>query len=242
LHLWDNEHHLSWKDLSYSLETGSSAFAKNYGKEWFDYLSLDAEKTHMYHKVISTYARRDYMTVIDKLDLNAHRSIVDIGGSTGTLLGLILDRFTHLQGELFDLPEVCQNITIPSCLASRLKIVPGNFFKPWPHLDSDAAILARVLHDWSDDKASEILSKIPCDTLYIIEILLDEQKGSGALLDLNMLVMTGGKERTKDEFEHLLHQSGFTLQSVSPLNEVSCLLTAKRTLLNDTALYAKLID
>jgi hypothetical protein len=223
--LWDEEHQTSWKDLPYSLETGESAFKKQYGLDWFDYLAQDQSKCRHYHHILASYARRDYQELID---LSSFRSVVDLGGSTGTFLIELLMRYPHLKGELFDLPEVCHEVKVPPELGSRIRIVPGNFFKTWPPLESDVAILTRILHDWPDDKALEILRKIPCRTVYIIENLLDKTSAQGALLDLNMLVMTGGKERTKEEFEHLLKNSGWQAPTFQPLNEVAFVIKAER--------------
>ncbi len=234
--LWKEEHLISWQKLIYSLKTESSSFDHLFGKSWFDYLKNNEEKTGLYHQAISTYARRDYKSASVLVDLSNHRSIVDIGGSSGILMMELLKANPHLQGIILDLPSVISLIQIPPDLEGRLQLLSANFFSDWPLFTVDCAILSRVLHDWSDSSCVEILKKVknvlsdtPSRRLYIIENLLDSKTFSGSLLDLNMLVMTEGRERTLDCFEKILNQAGFVLENTCPLNEVSTILIAKKT-------------
>ncbi len=233
--LWKDEHLNSWQKLLYSLKTESSSFDHLFGQSWFDYLKNNEEKTGLYHRAISAYAKRDYRAASMRLDLSNHRSIVDIGGSSGILIMELLKANPHLQGIILDLPNVISLIQIPPYLEGRLKLLPANFFNDWPSFKSDCAILSRVLHDWSDSscieilkKTSRILTDTPSHRLYIIENLIDSNDFSGSLLDLNMLVMTEGKERTLECFEKILSLAGFVLENTCPLNEVSTILIAKR--------------
>jgi hypothetical protein len=235
--LWKDEHLHSWQKLLYSLKAKTPSFDHLFEKSWFDYLKNNEEKTTLYHQAISTYARRDYKAASLRLDLTNHHSIVDIGGSSGTLMMELLKANPHLQGIILDLPNVISLIQIPPDMEGRLKLLPANFFADWPLFKADCAILARVLHDWSDSSCVEILKKVknvlsntPTHRLYIIENLLDSKSFSGSLLDLNMLVMTEGKERTLDCFEKILAEAGFILEKTCPLNEVTTILIAKRAL------------
>lgn len=235
--LWKKEHMESWKKLSYSLKTGCPAFDKFYGARWFDWLKKNPEEDRLYHDVLSIYAKRDYLKISQQLDLSKHQSIIDIGGGKGVLLSHLLEKNTHLTGFLFDLPNVLKQAVIPKSLAARMKCVSGNFFETWPVFSVDSAILSRVLHDWAEEEVVQILRKLrlaltDCidNRVYIIENILNETNSNGGLLDLNMLVMTGGAERTLDQFEQLLNQSGFILETVLPLNQVSSILIAKKNI------------
>lgn len=235
LQLWKEEHLTSWGHLAESLQTESCAFEKQYGANWFQWLNKDLEKNRMYHRVISLYAKRDYQKLPLLLPLHNHRSIVDIGGSSGTLLCHLLQQHPHLKGLLLDLPEVLKESIIPVDLQKKIELIPTDFFEDWPPFLVDGAIMARVLHDWPDQEAIQILKKLHFrledggeSRIYILENVLQEDTGSGGLLDLNMLIMTGGKERTLDEFKFLLSEAGFILEKTLPLNQVSTILVGKK--------------
>lgn len=235
LALWKDEHLTAWQHILHSLKTGSSTFDHLYGKNWFEWLKDQPDKNELYHSAISTYARRDYKTFCNVIDMSKHSSVLDVGGSKGTLLIDILERYPHLKGMLLDLPHVIPLVDIPPHLEQRLSLIAGNFFQDWPSFTIESAILSRVLHDWDDTSALEILKKVhsvlsdhPHHRLYIIENLLDKTTGQGALLDLNMLIMTGGSERTLEQFKALLDQAGFVLEAVRPLNQVSSILIGRK--------------
>jgi hypothetical protein len=224
--LWKEEHLTAWQNLLYSLKTEKPAFEHLFDKPWFDYLKDKDEKTRLYHQALSSYAKCDYNTITSHINFKKHQSVIDIGGSSGALLFEILEKNTHLFGTLLDLPSVISLIQIPPHLKNRIQLVPLDFFSPWPIVKADCAILSRILHDWSDQKALHILQNvyhIVTDTLYVIE-----NTASAPLLDLNMLVMTEGHERTLEDFKKLLNKAQFRLETSYPLNEVSSLITSKK--------------
>lgn len=232
--LWGEEHLTSWSQLTYSLKSGLPAFNHLYDKGWFDWLKENPEKEALYHKALSIYAKRDYDSFTSSIDLKNHHSIADIGGSTGALLINILNKNPHLQGTLLDLPSVIELATIPLELKERIRCLPIHFFEAPPSITVESAVLSRILHDWPDAQAVTILTHVrslfssnPKNRLYIIEKIQQKNSPHGALLDLNMLVMTGGVERTLEEFSSLLKQGGFILEDVKALNEVSSTLVAR---------------
>jgi len=233
--LWKEEHLTSWGQLLHSLKTGRPAFDDLYGKNWFEWLKDHPDKTELYHSAISIYAKRDYQAFCSIIDMSKHSSVVDVGGSKGTLLIDILEHNAHLTGMLLDLPNVAQLAGIPLHLRERVKVIPADFFEEWPSFTAESAVLSRVLHDWDDESAVKILKKIHSalsnlsnHRLYIIENLIDETGSQGALLDLNMLIMTGGSERTLNQFKALLDRAGFILEATHPLNQVSSIITARK--------------
>lgn len=156
-------------------------------------------------------------------DFRGHRHLLDVGGGSGIVSGTLAQRFPNLRVTIFDLPQVCA--VLPGLLprygcGDRITAHPGDMFHaatyPQGH---DCAVLCRVLHDWSDDKARSILNNLrtalaPGGTLLVVESLLDTPEPSGrmfaTLSDLMMLVLTdGGRERTAAEYEALLRQAGF---------------------------------
>lgn len=229
--LWMMEHFSSWEQLSFSLQTSQSAFEKCYETPWFNYLDKNPKKREHYHQALSQYALRDYEDLGSKIDFSNHHRVGDIGGSTGTLLEILNEKYPHLEGHLLDLPSVIAQI--PNSQKKKLDLHPLNFFETWPELELDGAILSRIIHDWPDEKAIHILKqarhllKNASSRLYVIENILDKATGSGALLNLNMLVMTGGKERTLSEFHSLFDEGGFVLEHSTPLNCVSSIFVLK---------------
>lgn len=233
--LWKGEHLTCWRHLSTSLKTDKPAFDSLYGKGWFDWLKDHEDKNLLYHNVLSKYAKRDYQAFCSRIDLSHHRSLLDVGGSSGTLLIDILHKNPHLTGILFDLPNVVKLVQIPKPLEERMKLVAGDFFDGFPPFSVESAVLSRIIHDWPDSKAIEILKQVhaslsnnPQNRIYIIENILDEMTCSGGLLNLNMLVMTGGCERSLAHFSRLLNQAGFSLETVYPLGQVSSILVARK--------------
>ena len=223
--LWMEEHLQAWKKVATALQQEKPSFESLYHQNWFDYIKNHPQKETLYHQALSHYAHNDYQTFGEVIDCTIHQSIADIGGSTGTFIKILLKKYPHIEGTVLDLPSVLEKCTPQP----RLTLVPLDFFEKWPKCSFDGVILSRVLHDWDDDKALHILKKVrkiiqDTGRLYVIENLLDKNTGSGALLNLNMWVMTGGKERTLEEFKNLYSQEGFRLETTFPLNKVSSIL------------------
>ena len=231
--LWMMEHYSSWHKLPYSLKNGRCAFEKCFQEKWFDFLAKDPEKQELYHQALSQYAKRDYANLAAKIDFSTYHTIADIGGSEGTVLKMLISKNPHLTGHLIDLPTVIDQITLPKSLRKKIFLYSCDFFKTWPQLKVDVAILCRVIHDWPNDEALHILKrarallKNTSSRLLVIENILDKETGNGALLNLNMLVMTGGQERTFHDFTHLFKKAGFSVEKTVSLNTVSSILVLK---------------
>ena len=227
---WGRESSAAWAGLADALRTGESGFAEAYGLGFFDWLSERTAELESYHRAMSTYARHDYPRLADAVDFHEHSAVLDAGGGTGELSFALLRRYPDLAATVLDRPEVIRTASIPDDIASRCELVAGDLFGRWPDV-SDAAILARVLHDWSDEAAARILrsaraAMVAGQALYVVEMVLDESSGSGGMLDLNMLAMTGGAERTRDQFEVLLRSEGFRMRKVTPTDVVSSVISA----------------
>ena len=227
---WGRESTTAWAGLADALRTGESGFSKAYGLGFFDWLAGRPAEVESYHKAMSTYARHDYPKLADAVDFHRHSAVLDAGGGTGELAFALLRRHPDLTATVMDRPEVICTASVPEDIASRCDLVVGDLFGEWPRV-SDAAILARVLHDWSDEEAVRILRGARAAmqagrALYVVEMVLDEGTGSGGMLDLNMLAMTGGAERTRAQFEGLLQSAGFRVLKVTPTDAVSSVISA----------------
>lgn len=227
---WGRESYTAWSGVVRTLQTGQPAFEAAFGKNFFDWVGERPKDLRSYHKAMTTYARHDYRALADSVDFTGHRSILDAGGGTGELTFAILRSCPDLSGVVMDRPEVAAAI-VPKDLNGRCVFVGADLFEMWP-ISSDAVVLARVLHDWPDSDALRILKRAresmsAGDTLYVLEMLRDESTGSGSLLDLHMLVMTGGAERTEDQFREMLSQSGFRMIDLTPTESVSSVIRAQ---------------
>ncbi len=228
---WGRESYQAWAGVTQSLRTGRSAFENRYGKSFFDWIQDRPSDLTVYHSAMSTYARHDYRDLAKATDFSAHERILDAAGGTGELAFTLLRSIPGLEATVMDRAEVVEAADTPADLRGRCRFVVGDLFDKWP-VSADAVILARVLHDWPDSEAARILSRareaMPNDgTLYLVEMVLDDAAGNGGLLDLNMLVMTNGCERTEEQFGDILEQAGFRLVDVTESGSVSSVIRAK---------------
>ena len=229
--LWGGETYAVWAEAVYSLRTRRSAFRKLYGQNLFEHLQDRPEQLRSSHRAFASYARHDYQSLATACDLGIHDHILDAGGGTGELAFALLRTYPNLAATVMDLPEVIRQASPPNNLRGRCQFVAGNFFGQWP-VSSHAVVLARVLHDWPDQDALRILARareaMPTGgTLYAVEMVLDDHTGTGGLLDLNMLIVAGGAERTEEQFKHLLDRAGFELIDVVPTPPVSSVIRAR---------------
>ena len=228
---WGGDSYAAWEGLTDSLRTGRSSFTKIHGKNYFDRIAERPEELSSYHRAMATYARHDYRLLAETVDFGAHGSVLDAGGGTGELAFALLRRFPHLNATVMDRSEVVAGVVPPEDISGRCAFIAGDLFGKWPR-SGDAVVLARVLHDWPDDAALNILARAResldtgC-TLYIVEMMLQDGNGSGGLLDLNMLVMTGGAERTKERYVEMLAATGFAVRDVLPTGAVSSVILAE---------------
>jgi SAM-dependent methyltransferase len=163
-----------------------------------------------------------YLTaIVDAYDFSRFERIVDIGGGHGALLLAILTANPRVQGVLYDLAGVVAGASVPSTVADRLEIVAGDFFEGVP-AGADAYLLKGIIHDWNDASAGAILRNCrrairPDGRLFIMDnVLIPSSDPASALMDLLMMVVTGGRERTESEFRSLLREAGFSLVKVIP--------------------------
>ena len=228
---WGKEAYRAWSGITQSLLTGEDGFERVHGEKFFDWIHNRPADLQAYHSAMSTYARHDYEGLEDSVDFTIHESILDAGGGTGELSFSLLRSCPALRATVMDRAEVVEAASPPAEFKGRCRFVAGDLFQEWP-VTAHAVILARVVHDWPDHDALRILRRArqamsTDDTLYLIEMVLDDESGVGGLLDLNMLVMTGGAERTEAQYRGLLEQSGFELQEIIPTNSVSSVIRAR---------------
>jgi len=212
----DAAHWAAWGHLLEGVRTGETPFAIAHGRPFFDYLSeVDAQGRH-YDEAWNTLGDSD-AAITDAFDFSRFSRIVDVGGGRGGLLRRVLASAPEATGVLFDRP----NVVAEAPFIERAETIGGDFFVSVPE-GGDLYILKHVLHDWPDERASEILSN--CEQamadrgrLLIVELVVpDGASPSFARIDdLNMFVLTGGRGRTEGEYRELLGSAGLTLERVT---------------------------
>jgi SAM-dependent methyltransferase len=214
-----------WKcfeQLQYSVETGKTAMEKVFGMPLFDYLAQHPELASQFSEAMVGMHGAESAAVAASYDFST-LEVVDVGGGTGNMLAHILTRYSQCRGVLFDCPHVVADapaVLRANGVESRVCIEHGDFFKSVPG-GGDAYILSHIIHDWNEEQCLTILSNCrkamkPGAKLLIVEFVLPEgdEPHVGKLLDLTMLAVTGGEERTADEYRRLVARAGLTMTRV----------------------------
>jgi O-methyltransferase domain/Dimerisation domain len=219
-------HPLRWEDwgnLLHSVKTGEPAVVKLRGKPFFEYLDSNPELAESFNNAMTAGSEFAIYAVLASYDFSGYRKIVDVGGGHGRLLSMVLAKAPSARGVLFDLPTVVDGAgpeMKKADVTERCTVAGGSFFESVPE-GGDAYLMKAIIHDWKDDDALRILGNIrnaiaTDGKLLLLESVLPERASSdiGMLIDLEMLVAVGGKERTRAEWANLLARAGFRLNRV----------------------------
>lgn len=215
----------SWQELAFSMRTGEPAFPKVFGMPMFDYLGAHPEHAAIFDGAMTSVTTIVEAAIVGAYDFSTIRMLVDVGGGHGRLLSGILRRNPALRGMLFDLPHVVEGAKTSFAaqgLSDRVEVRSGNFFESVP-AGGDTYLMKLILHDWDDERCVRLLRNSreamgPEGRLLVVEGVVSPP-GEAALhklLDLEMLVMLGGRERTAEEFRALFEAAGFRLARVIP--------------------------
>jgi hypothetical protein len=220
--LQGEERYFTWGKLLQCIKSGHSVFHEIYGKPVFAWNRENPHRASIFDDAMTDMSRIEVRELLKVFDFQEYRHLVDLGGGNGYLLSEVMEKYPYLQGTLFDLGQVADQVIPPVCLKERWSLQSGDFFCSVP-AGADCYLLKNILHDWGDSGCAKLLGNIrkamdlSCGHLIIYEqIIPDGNKPFiGKLLDINMLLMhEGGMERTRGEFERLLANSGFTIKSV----------------------------
>lgn len=217
------EHFRAWCDLLYSVQTGLPAFDKVYGMPVFDWLSQHPEQAAVFDAAMVSVHGRETAAVLDAYDFSGVQTLCDIGGGNGSVLIATLQRNPHLKGMLYDLPGVIgrakKNFEAAGLL-DRTQLAPGSFFESIP-AGADTYFMRHIIHDWNDEQCTTILKNVhkilPANgRVLVAESVIPPGNDPffGKLLDLNMLVVPGGQERTAAEYKTLFAGAGFRLEGI----------------------------
>jgi len=215
-----------WGYLLESVKTGKPVFKNIFGMDIFDYLANDASAAKLYNQAISNFSEKQDVAITSGYNFSFIRNLVDVAGGRGTLIASILKANLTMQGILFDLPHVVAD-TKPLIealeLQDRCQLVGGNFFESVP-TGGDAYLLRYIIHDWDDERAITILKNCyeamqSNGRVLLVEMVIPQgnEPFYGKLLDLQMLLNYGGRERTEVEYQVLLETAAFLLTKIYPV-------------------------
>jgi hypothetical protein len=216
------EHYQIWKHLSAMIMDGQqNAFNLEYGNNIFEYAGKNSKYSKVFNDAMSSYSAMHTAMVLEALngyDFSNISHICEIGGGQGHLLSHLQSKYKHLKGTILELEPVVNNqdSSWPSRmdLQDRCKYIKGNMFEKVP--SADLYLMKMILHDWNDDECIKILSNIHKSAsdkskVFIIEHLVPDPTTShfSKLFDIHMMCATTGRERTIEEFQSILNQSGW---------------------------------
>jgi hypothetical protein len=225
LMLVDDYNWSAWGALEHTVRTGEPAFEHVHGAPAFPWMREHPEKEKMFSASMASISVMENAAVTRAYAFGKVRKVVDVGGAHGHLLVSILRSYVKLRGVLFDQPPVIEEAAksgflSASDLAGRCEAVGGDFFDSVPP-GADTYVMKYIIHDWDDDKSVRILQNCrkamgEDGRVLVIDhvVTAGNRFDWGKLMDINMMVMLGSKERTKDEFRQLFARAGLRLKRV----------------------------
>jgi hypothetical protein len=212
-------------EFPHSVRTGGAAFDKVFGKPIFEYLAEQPERGRVFDAAMGSIHGGETQPMIEAFDFSGVGTIVDVGGGNASTLLAVLRAAPRARGIVFDLPGVIDRTTRiidEAGMADRCAVEGGDFFARVPS-GGDAYLLRHIIHDWDDDRSVAILSRCreavaPGGRVLVVESVLPEGNvpHPGKWLDLIMLAIPGGRERTASEYERLFTRAGLTLARIVP--------------------------
>jgi SAM-dependent methyltransferase len=215
-------HWLPWGRLSEAVRRGERQTPETLGAELFHYYSDNPQEGRAFTGAMSGSSAEVADEIARVLDTSSARQVVDVGGASGTLVTALLVKNPLLEGIIFDRPDVAPraiDAVAEGGLSSRCRVVAGDFFVAVP--EADIHILKYIIHDWDDEQSISILSNCaralrPNGRVVLVERVIPEDGATGdaSLIDLNMLVVLPGRERTVSQYGNLLARAGLSLDRI----------------------------
>ncbi len=220
-----------WEQLYESVRDGESKANVVFGMEFWDYLHANPEESELFGEAMKANSHASMQGVLALCDLSNVGSIVDVGGGFGHLAVALLGKYPKLRAAVLEsadlIPIAKKNLPVNDPgVAARLEYVGGDMFQAVPA--ADAYILKHIIHDWNDAQCTQILRHCHASMkgngrLLCVDAVVPPMGDTGCtpakLLDLNMMVFIPGKERTRKQWEELYAAAGFSIKSITPLND-----------------------
>jgi hypothetical protein len=236
LWLTDPFHFRTYAELMHSVKTGQPAVEQVVGKPVFEYLAGEPALSGVFNDAMTAFSGAVAPAALKAYDFSGIDVLVDVAGGHGEILMSVLRAYPAMRGILFDVDHVIAGAApriAAAGLTGRCETATGNFFKTVPA--GDAYIMKHIIHDWEDARAVTILKNIRQaitsreGRLILLEAVIQpgNQPDLGKFIDLEMLVMPGGCERTAEEFGALFARGGFALSRVVPTESPLCVIEAR---------------
>lgn len=215
----------AWDGLMVGVKGEVIPFDQQKGATHFEYLQAHPDEEDVFAQAMASVSGAENPAVAQALDAGGIKTLVDVGGSGGHLLAAVLQQHADVRGVLFDQPqvvEVARQATFlnEESLKARVSYAGGDFFQAVPK-DADAYLMKYILHDWNDEQCVSILASCrqamaPGGQVIVVDNVIEpgNEPSWGKMLDINMLVLTGGRERTADEFGLLFERAGLKLDRI----------------------------
>jgi O-methyltransferase domain/Dimerisation domain len=229
----------AWGALEHGVRTGELPFDHVFKEPVFSYLQKFPDKQAVFSASMANISVGQNVAIANAYPFGECRELVDVGGAHGHLLAAVLGKHRKLRGILYDLPQVVARAAdsgFVSAPAVRARCVTqgGDFFTSVPK-GADAYMMKYIIHDWDDDKCVRILSN--CReamasggrVLVIDHVIAPGNAPDRAkLMDINMMVVPGGQERSREEFRALLARAGLKLKRIVPTDSPISIVEAVR--------------
>jgi len=223
--------HRAWDSLLPSIQQGTPAFQLTFNQPVFSYFKNNPSQAALFQAAMEEKSQAVIKSALSAYDFPPFNKVYDIGGGYGQFLKALLHQYPHVSATLFELPEVIAKLPVTN---QNIDLYAGDFFAAVP-LDGDLYILKFVLHDWDDARATQILQNCykamnDKSRLLIVEVVLQPGDHSqyANSMDLLMLAITGGKERTLTSFEKMLDKANLNLEKIYPTATEFSILEVKK--------------
>jgi hypothetical protein len=225
----------AWAEFPRTVAGGENGMQLAFGMPVFEYLAQNPTESGNFNRTMIATGAGEPAAVAEAYDFSDVHRLVDVGGGIGTLLTTVLDRYPLVRGVLFDRPDVIDDARPTLAehgVTERCEVVGGDFFVALPE-NADAYLMSHVLHDWDDDLCVAILRNCraaidPDGRLLIVEMVLPPggEPHPSQMLDMIMLAIAGGMERTEEQYGELLRRGGFRLTRVVPTGSAVSVIAA----------------
>ena len=226
--LWmcDTFHFRVYAELTEAVRTGEPIGDKVVGMPVFEYLERNPELGARFNNAMTNFSAGVAPAVLQAYDFSGIGVLVDVAGGHGMLLSTILRNYPSMRGILFDAPHVIAGAAAPEVLGvgGRVEKVAGDFFTSVP-AGGDAYIMKHIIHDWNDERSGVILRNIatalagkPRGKVILVEAVIKpgNEPDLSKFIDIEMMLLPGGRERTEAEFKALFERNGFRLTRIVP--------------------------
>ncbi|HTE85703.1 MAG TPA: methyltransferase [Dehalococcoidia bacterium] len=225
----------AWGEVLHAVRTGETGVQKALGASEYQYLEQHPEQASHFNAAMIGYHGAEPAAIVEAYDFSGFGRAVDVGGGSGNLLATILAANPNLQGVLLDRPQVVpdaeRNLSAAG-MAGRCQVVGGDFLEAVPE-GGDGYIVSHCIHNWDEASCVRILANCrramqQSGRLLIIEAVVrpGDEPDPAKILDLAMLLVPGGQERSQDEYRILLDKAGFRLTRVVPTRTSASVIEA----------------